>query len=386
MTQLQFKRNLRLINWLAGLNNASFFVPFAVPFWLGEDLTQQKIYLLQSIFTLVMMVLEVPTGVLADRIGRRTSLIIAACAASVGFAFYSMAHGFWQFAAAETLLALGLSLNSGTIEAMRHESALALDGDHGRSSAGTAHSARLLSAALCSVIGGVVVKIFGFRTAMVLDALTYVGAALVVLKMAEPPHQLRTRGQFKKARPLLWSMAGLILLFALLREATHIPVFLNARVLEGAGISIGWYGVIFASLQLIGSRVARVGHRWESSMGERRTIWLLVSLATASYLATGMLPARMAPLGLIGFGVLFGLTRPFMDHALNSRVHDNSMRATVNSCATLVSRSLYFIAGPLVGTLVDTRGVQSSLVIVGVAFALLVILPLRSSLRFIERR
>lgn len=386
MTQAAYKRNLRMINWLAGFNNASFFIPFAVPFWLGESLTQQKIYLLQSIFTIVMMVLEVPTGVMADRIGRRSSLIIAACTASAGFAFYSVSNGFWQFAAAEVLLALGMSLNSGTLESMRHESALALEGNHGRSSAGTAHSARLLSAAICSVAGGVVVHFFGFRTAMVLDALTYVGAVVVVLKMAEPPHQARSRGQFKKARPLLWGMIGLILLFALLREATHIPVFLNARVLEDAGIGIGWYGAIFASLQLIGSGVARIGHRIEVRMGERQTIWLLTSIAAASYLATGLLPNQFAPLGLIGFGVLFGLTRPFMDHALNSRIHDNSMRATVNSCATLISRSLYFVAGPLVGTVVDARGVSAGFVVTGIAFVLLVLLPLRSSLRFIERR
>lgn len=386
MTQNQYRRNLRLINWLAGLNNASFFVPFAVPFWLGEDLNQQKIYLLQSIFTIVMMALEVPTGVLADRIGRRTSLIMAGCFASAGFAYYSVAQGFWQFAVAEILLALGLSMNSGTLEAMRHESALALDGDHGRSSAGSAHSARLLSAAICSIAGGLVVNVFGFRTAMVLDALTYVGAVIVVFKMAEPPHQSRSRGQFKKARPLVWSLAGLILLFAFLREATHFPVFLNARILEEAGISIGWYGAVFASLQLIGAGVARVGHRWELRMGERLTVWLLVSLAVASYLATGMLPPHLAPLGLIGFGILYGLSQPFVVHALNSRVHDDGMRATVNSCATLIARSLYFVAGPVLGTVVDVHGVQAGFVACGVALAVLVFFPLRSSLRVIERR
>lgn len=386
MTQNQYRRNLRLINWLAGLNNASFFVPFAVPFWLGAGLTQQKIYLLQSVFTIVMMVLEIPTGVLADRIGRRSSLIMAGCAASAGFAFYSVAHGFWQFAAAEVLLAIGLSLNSGTIEAMRHESALALDGDHGRSSAGSAHSARLLSTAICSIIGGLVVKIFGFRTTMMLDALTYVGAVIIVIKMAEPPHLARSRGQFKKARPLVWSLAGLIALFALLRESTHIPVFLNARVLEAAGINIGWYGAVFASLQLIGAGVARIGHHWEERMGERLTVWLLVSLAITSYLATGMLPAKLAPLGLIGFGVLYGLSQPFAVHALNSRVHDDSMRATVNSCAALIARSLYFFAGPLVGTVVDAKGVQAGFVATGAVLAVMVILPLRSSLRIFERR
>ncbi len=381
MTQQQFKRNLRLINWLAGLNNASFFVPFAVPFWLGEDLTQQRIYLLQSIFTLVMIVLEVPTGVLADRIGRRISLIIAGLLGSLGFITYSLSHGFWQFAVAESLLALGLSLNSGTLEAMRHESAKALDGDHGRSSAGSAHAARLLSAAICSVVGGLVVKAFGFRTTMVLDALSYLAAAIVAFKMAEPPHIERGKGQFKIARPFIMGMASLIALLAILRESTHIPVFLNARVLEGAGIGIGWYGLIFAGLQLTGAGIAQVGHRFEARLGESRTIILLSAVAVSSYLATGLLSQKLAPLGLIGFAVLFGLSRPYVEHALNSRIHDDSIRATVNSCSTLIARVMYFFAGPMVGTVVDTHGVQTGFVVTGAAFGLILVITLWRTLR-----
>lgn len=377
MSQQQYLRNLRLINWLAGLNNASFFVPFAVPFWLGEGLTQQKIYLLQSVFTIVMMVLEVPTGVLADRIGRRRTLMLAGGLASCGFALYCFAHGFWQFAVAESLLALGLSMNSGTLDSMRHESALALEGNHGRSSAGSAHAAALLSAALSAALGGVVAKLFGFRTLMVCDALTYVAALVCASRMLEPPRfSTGERAPFRKVRSVVFAMGAAIAFFALLRESTHIPVFLNARVLEGAGIGVGWMGFAFAGLYMTSGTVSTIGERVEARLGEAKTAVLLAVMAVGSYLATGLLPKTLAPLGLIGFAVLFGLSKPFVVHALNSRITNNSWRATVNSCATLVARALYLGAGPLVGAAVDRHGVQYGLTATGLCLAVLMAYPL----------
>ena len=179
---------------------------------------------------------------------------------------------------------------------------------------------------------------------------------------------------------------GLIGLFALLREATHIPVFLNARLLELANIDIGWFGVIFGSLSLIGALVARHGHKIEAKLGDRKTAILLVTLGIASYLATSQLPEAVAPFGIVGFSVMFALTKPFMDHALNSRIHDDGVRATVNSCATLVARVLYLVAGPLVGGVVDSQGVQSGYLVTGIAFGVLAMGALWKSFNQLERR
>lgn len=375
MTQAQYKRNLRLINWLAAFNNASFFVPFAVPFWLESGLNQQKIYLLQGVFTLVMIGLEIPTGIISDRVGRRISLIAAGLLAATGFGVYAVSNGFWQFAVAETLLAIGLSLNSGTIQSMRHESTVASGNGHlGRKTAGTAHAAALFAAAASAALSGLAVKYWGFRTTMILDGLTYLVTTSCALRMVEPPRTLKLRHERAKVKaiwPAISGIAGLIGLFALLREATHIPVFLNARLLELADINIGWFGVIFGSLSLVGALVSRHGYKIEAKLGDRKTALMLVFLGITSYLATSQLPAVIAPFGIVGFSVMFALTKPFMDHALNSRIHDDRIRATLNSCATLVSRVLYLIAGPLIGGVVDGHGIQVGYLVTGLCFGTL---------------
>lgn len=388
MTQQQYRRNLRLINWLAAMNASSFFVAFAVPFWLGAGLTQQKIYLLQGIFTIVMIVLEIPTGLIADRVGRRSSLITAGLLASIGFGFYSLAHGFWQFAIAETMLALGVSLNSGTVQAMRHESTVASgNGNNGRKTAGTAQAYGMMAAAISAALSGIIVKYLGLRATMLFDAGTYLLATAIAFRMSEPPHLLRKKqARLRTHWPLLISLAGLIGLFALLSEATHIPVFLNARVLQAANINVGWFGAIFAGMNLLGAATARFGHHLEDKIGEKNTALMLVTLGFAAYLTTGLLPVVLAPLCIFGFAMMRGLTKPFMDHALNSRIHDDSVRATINSCSTLVARVLYLVAGPLVGGVVDSHGAQSGYLVTGIAFGVLSISALWASRNLLERR
>ena len=388
MTQQQYKRNLRLINWLSAMNASSFFVAFAVPFWLGAGLTQQKIYLLQGIFTVVMIVLEIPTGMIADRVGRRRSLIAAGLLASIGFGFYSLAHGFWQFALAETMLALGISLNSGTVQAMRHESTIASgNGESGRKTAGTAQAYGMMAAAISAALSGIIVKYLGLRATMLFDAGTYLLATAIAFRMSEPPHLQRNKqARLRTHLPLLISLAGLIGLFALLSEATHIPVHLNARILQAANINVGWFGAVFAGLNIAGAIAAHSGHRLEDRLGEKRTAVMLVTLGFVAYLATGLLPAGLASISIFGFAVMRGLNKPLMDHALNSRIHDDSARATINSCSTLVARVLYLVAGPLIGGVVDSHGAQSGYLVTGIAFGALSAGALWASRNLLERR
>jgi len=49
----------------------SFFVPIIVLFWQENDLNLTQIMILQSLFSLTVVLLEIPSGYFADVFGRK---------------------------------------------------------------------------------------------------------------------------------------------------------------------------------------------------------------------------------------------------------------------------------------------------------------------------
>ncbi len=92
-------------------------------FWMQEiGLSMTEIFLLQAIFAGATGVLEFPSGFVADRIGYRTSLVLASAFTLAGWTVYLFSPGFWTIAVAHVVLGIGLSLISGTDSAILYES------------------------------------------------------------------------------------------------------------------------------------------------------------------------------------------------------------------------------------------------------------------------
>ena len=69
-------------------------VPIIVLFFKENGLSMKQILLLQALFSVAVLLLEVPTGFFSDIFGRKKSIIIGAILASMGFTVYALSHGF----------------------------------------------------------------------------------------------------------------------------------------------------------------------------------------------------------------------------------------------------------------------------------------------------
>ncbi len=78
--------------------------------------------LLQSINAISISLLEVPTGAIADLIGRRFSLMISSIMFIVGLIIYVLTYNFYVFIVAEIMFGLGLCFKSGADSALLYDS------------------------------------------------------------------------------------------------------------------------------------------------------------------------------------------------------------------------------------------------------------------------
>ena len=107
---------IKLSKWLM------LIMPVVALFYHDNGLDSFDIYLLQAVYSLSVAILEVPSGYMADIIGRRTSLIIGGFLGTIGFGVLSLSSGFTGFLIAEIILGLGGSFISGSDSALLFDS------------------------------------------------------------------------------------------------------------------------------------------------------------------------------------------------------------------------------------------------------------------------
>ena len=90
-------------------------------FLLNAGLSNFEAFLANAFYTLGMVLFEIPTGIIADGWGRRTSYLLGTVTLSFSTFLYYLLwqfHGpFWEWALASMLLGLGYTFFSGAVEA-----------------------------------------------------------------------------------------------------------------------------------------------------------------------------------------------------------------------------------------------------------------------------
>jgi MFS family permease len=117
------KQVIRSYRAMAGLYTLSASLIWGVNalFLLEAGLNILGVFIANAAFTASMALFEIPTGVVADTIGRRTSFLLSIVIVGVGTLGYVAASavggGLLLFCAASVLLGLGYSFYSGAVEA-----------------------------------------------------------------------------------------------------------------------------------------------------------------------------------------------------------------------------------------------------------------------------
>ncbi|MGD9345084.1 MAG: MFS transporter, partial [Candidatus Aminicenantes bacterium] len=154
MTSL--KANLWKIYFYKFISEFYLIVPILIPYYKSNALSSTQIFTIQAAYALSILTLEVPSGYLADVIGRKKTLILGAISMPVGLAVYVFTSSFLMFILAEFILAIGNSMRSGCDSAFIYDTAIELkaESEYKKFEGRSAFFTRI-GAALASVLGGI---------------------------------------------------------------------------------------------------------------------------------------------------------------------------------------------------------------------------------------
>ena len=363
------ERNFRGVLALRFLGDFLPIAPILVLYYTVNGLSSTQIFTIQAVFHLAVLVLEVPSGYLADVIGRRRTLALGALFFPLGLAFYAAGRSFAAFVAAEVLLAVSVGMRSGCDSALLFDSLKQLGReDEYKRVEGRAALVSRIGTAVSSVAGGALAAVF-----LRLPFLVNVGTALAMtpaaLSLVEPERDRRRspnpaldilricRHCLREAaiRPGA-ELCGLIMASNLTALWAYFLVY------RDLGIAVGWLGVLFAVFQLAGAAGSGLSHAASARFGGRAV--LAAALLSPAFMAALGLWPRLALSPLVPANAfLWNLAHPVLLEKLNRAV-GSDVRATVLSLASMAGSVAFIVLSPLFGLLVDA-------VSLGAAFAAL---------------
>ena len=314
------------------------------PFLQGIGLTLGEIALVNAIFWTVIMLAELPTGMLADGRSRAFSLKLGGVFYALGALAYIFAYSFWTAALAEALIGIGSAFISGAGTAWIAD---ALTREGRGSELRHVYATESLIRSVLMLLGGFIgsaIALWEPRFIWVPFVLTALGASVVAHRsmngQGEPLEYVSELEAFRLAlaslrssRALIWVVASLIVFGAVVSFNHFWALFFLPQVGQ-LGLAFIWpvmyLGVIGASL-CVRRLTIPVG-------SESNIIVLSVAFAGAGLLGVAIAPGLLLAMpALLVHEIGRGFFQPLTDSFVQHRVH-TSYRATFGSLQSFLGR------------------------------------------------
>lgn len=368
----ELKANIWKLNLFNILTAMMFFLPVIVLFWKENGLNMTEIMILQSIYSLVVVFLEVPSGYFADVFGRKTALLIGAGALVGGVFIYAISYDFITFLMAEFFWGAGTAFISGADTALLYDSLFELKSiDRYKKLVGNFLFYGMLATAIASIAGGLIGKI-SFRYTLFAVVPFMIFAFLLSLTFKEPDRHKRIfkKGYLAELFKILKycfmqkKIRWLIVYSAVLVGFNMAALWLYQPYFELTGLDIAYFGFVFAAFNVISGLSSKYAHEIEAFLGSKKSLIFLVLLVSVSYFLMSNF------IVLLGFSFAFlqqfvrGVERPIVTDYIN-RLTSSDIRATVLSAESLVGRLFYALIIPAVGWIVDVYSLVQALTVLG---------------------
>ena len=384
----QLERNVRRILVLSFFRVFLVLMPIIVIFFEHRGLTLAEILLLQAWFGVLVLALEVPSGYMADRLGRKRTLMAGALFAAIGHSLLFFVSGFWQLAVFEACLAIGYSLASGADIALLYDTELAL-GDstrRRRQAVGQMYTAHNLSEALAAVACSLLMLLWSMNAVVVAQVASAWLAFALTFSLVEPPRpQVPLKGHLLNLDLILRRLLanGPILRLTLLSlsiwpVSTMFAIWLLQKHWEGQGINIAHFGYLWGLLNLASAVAGKYALQLEERFGSGVMLVIAGVGPALGYFALG--PSGVV-VGILAGTMLFacrGFGLVILRQALNKRVASD-FRATANSFASMGFRAAFALTAPIAGAVFNLWGLNVTFALMGAASAVIfatLLLPL----------
>ncbi len=346
-----------------------FFIPVLALFYIASQVSLAQFMVIMAIFSFTTLILEVPTGVIADLLGKKKTLLISRLMYVIEIFLIAFFNGFWIFLVAKIISGIGVSFGSGTNSALLYDSLKRLKReDEHKKISGIANSISKVSMAFVFIVGAFLFTINYKLPAIVSLPIVTIGFLLTFL-IKEP---YISKKEFSLKNSLIHLKEGLkyfkinpylryIAFFTfLIGSVISIMLSLSSKYFEVILIPITFIGVISLVMNLVSAYTAKKAHLIESHLGEKKSIFSITLVVLFSLFLMSFLFPYFGLIFFFGIALVQGFYEVIISDYVNHHIK-SSHRATMLSINNMFDNIGIFILFPLIGLSNKIYGLKTSL-------------------------
>ncbi|MDD4053024.1 MAG: MFS transporter [candidate division Zixibacteria bacterium] len=365
-------------------NNMAFWLPIYALFFLARKLDFSIILYLYAIDTVFQTLLEVPSGVIADRIGRRPVLMLGALAQAAGYLMIAFGGGIPLYVVGMALHGIAMAFVSGADSAFIYDTLAAAGRENEFTQIeGRAYMYNLFAWGAAGLLGGFVAA-QSLTAPFVLSAVTSLLAFFVMGTCIEPPRRMIRSSTRQLAAEAIGvvrrnpRVRAIIIFSSILFGLLLVGHKFSQPYLQMTGIDLKLFGVIYFVWLMFAAVSSNYSDRIEKRLGRMVYFLMLPLLAGLPFLYWGWRQSLFGVVVALTHQFVWGSLRPQMAGLINAEVAA-SVRATALSMAGLGSSLVYVLAALLLGGVADHQGLPAAMSYLGgalIAAGLTAVIPL----------
>ena len=361
------------------LFNTYFISAVLVPFYIDwGHIKFSQILFLNAWFMFWNFLLEIPTGTIADFLGRKVSIIMGCCVGIVGILVYVSYPSLYVFLAAEIIFAVSYTLLSGADEALVYDSLIEMEQTSiSKKVLSRMESFKLTGIVIGAVIGSFIAKYIGLRQTLTFQIIPMGIALFLSLSLKEPPvREAKIAVTFKSYRKILADGVKYFLSNRILKILTLDNVIVNAiawiiiwfyqALLQKAGVDIVIFGFVHSFMCIAQIIIISNYIRFEKLLGSRRMVLFGGAFLTGVfYIMLSVTTSAPVVFAGIILAAGFGLSRgPLFSNYMNKHIPSDK-RATVLSTTSML-RTFSIVIGNIIAGFLADWSIPKTLLILGI--------------------
>jgi MFS family permease len=371
-----YKKGLKSNIWkyfiFEALWSLIFFLPIFQLFYLVRKMTITQIAFIGIAFTVALMVLEIPSGILADQWGRKKTLFLSQMFFVIGMILIIFSNSFWLFVVSSVFSGFWIASYSGTGVSFYYDTLKELKREHDYEKLwGKLSLTTSLISFVAAFTAGFLFEISDILPYF-LSVISGFFSMFVILTFTEPKIHKKAEQDnivfhFKKSLFVVTQneninfivFFGAVIAFALNYLFNYGQIYLKT-----ISVPVVFFGMIFAMKSIAEGIGASSAANVKNKFGYRSILTFSLFFTVAVIFGLSLINSFVGVIVFLTSFFIIGMVRIVQRGYIHQKI-ESQYRATVDSVSSFVMAIITIIFEPIAGLIAELYSIQTSFAVLG---------------------